>query len=204
MTERSGTGEEGRRNRPRARVRVSNGVERRGRDDVAKSLARIESASRSIAVTLPEIRILSIRQPWAWLITSGHKKIENRTWSTRYRGLMLVHAGRRWDDEPIEKIEHRFGIAVPRDLPCRGIVGIAGLCDVITRSNDPYFRGPYGFVLIGACHLPYVPMPGALGLRPAPAALIASIPSAIVNTVRAAVDAELRSSACPKGVNVSA
>ncbi len=38
--------------------------------------------------------ILSIRQPWAWLIVNGYKDIENRTWSTRFRGKVLIHAGK--------------------------------------------------------------------------------------------------------------
>ena len=133
------------------------------------------------------IRVLSIRQPWAYLVASGIKKIENRTWTTRYRGPVLIHAGRRWDDEPIEKIEKRFGITIPHDLPRGGIVGIAGVCGVITRGANPYFLGPYGFVLVGARRLPYMPMRGALGLRLAPTALVRSIDSKIVDDVSAAV-----------------
>ena len=35
---------------------------------------------------------LSIRQPWAWLILNGGKDIENRSWPTKVRGRVLVHA----------------------------------------------------------------------------------------------------------------
>jgi len=38
------------------------------------------------------MKALSIRQPWAWLIIHGGKDIENRTWLTKYRGRILVHA----------------------------------------------------------------------------------------------------------------
>jgi hypothetical protein len=38
------------------------------------------------------VKILSIRQPWAYLITQGYKNIENRGWPTNYRGQFLVHA----------------------------------------------------------------------------------------------------------------
>ena len=38
------------------------------------------------------MKILSIRQPWAHLITQGSKDIENRSWPTKYRGAFLVHA----------------------------------------------------------------------------------------------------------------
>jgi len=40
------------------------------------------------------MKIISIRQPWAALIVSGIKDVENRTWPTRYRGQLLIHASR--------------------------------------------------------------------------------------------------------------
>lgn len=38
------------------------------------------------------MKTLSIKQPWAYLICSGIKEIENRTWKTKFRGRVLVHA----------------------------------------------------------------------------------------------------------------
>lgn len=35
---------------------------------------------------------LSLRQPWAWMVVHGGKRIENRKWSTDYRGPILIHA----------------------------------------------------------------------------------------------------------------
>ena len=49
-------------------------------------------------VGLSQYLALSIRQPWASLIMSGKKSIEVRSWSTRYRGRLIVHAGRKADD----------------------------------------------------------------------------------------------------------
>ncbi len=43
------------------------------------------------------MRALTIRQPWAWAITCGLKRVENRTWSTNYRGPLLIHAGKTVD-----------------------------------------------------------------------------------------------------------
>lgn len=37
---------------------------------------------------------LSILQPWAALIVAGLKNVENRTWSTSFRGRLLVHASK--------------------------------------------------------------------------------------------------------------
>ncbi|MFB4265356.1 ASCH domain-containing protein [Nonomuraea sp. GTA35] len=45
------------------------------------------------------MKTLSVRQPWAWAIAHGGKTIENRTWSTGYRGPLMIHAGARWDDD---------------------------------------------------------------------------------------------------------
>ena len=40
---------------------------------------------------------LSVRQPWANLIVLGLKDIEIRTWATKYRGRLLIHAGTTFD-----------------------------------------------------------------------------------------------------------
>lgn len=61
------------------------------------------------------MKAISIKQPWGSLIVSGVKDIENRTWATKFRGRVLVHAGAKsanyWDsplcgiiDEFIRKI----------------------------------------------------------------------------------------------------
>lgn len=39
------------------------------------------------------MRVLSVRQPWASLIASGRKTIELRSWSTAYRGPVLIISG---------------------------------------------------------------------------------------------------------------
>lgn len=36
---------------------------------------------------------LTISQPYASLIARGEKFVENRTWGTRHRGLLAIHAG---------------------------------------------------------------------------------------------------------------
>jgi hypothetical protein len=39
-------------------------------------------------------RYLSVRQPYAHAIVEGIKLVENRTWETAYRGLVIIHAGK--------------------------------------------------------------------------------------------------------------
>lgn len=55
-------------------------------------------------MTLPgRYLCLTIKQPWAEDIIAGRKSAENRSWPTRHRGLLLIHAGRahRIPDLPI-------------------------------------------------------------------------------------------------------
>lgn len=136
-----------------------------------------------------DIRILSVRQPWAYLITAGIKTIENRIWATTYRGPVLIYAAQRPAETPIHQIERKFRIVVPRDLRRGGVVGIAGIADVLTSSGDPIFEGPYGFVLVGAHMLPFMPCAGALGLRVAPPSLVERVEQRILAQVSAAVRA---------------
>lgn len=39
------------------------------------------------------MKALTVRQPWASLIAAGVKTIETRSWSTKYRGPLAIHAG---------------------------------------------------------------------------------------------------------------
>jgi hypothetical protein len=43
---------------------------------------------------------LSVKQPWAALLAAGVKTIEIRSWATRRRGRVLIHAGKIPDDRP--------------------------------------------------------------------------------------------------------
>lgn len=45
------------------------------------------------------MKALTIYQPWATLIAIGAKHIETRSWSTKYRGPLAVHAGKVLDHE---------------------------------------------------------------------------------------------------------
>lgn len=46
------------------------------------------------AFALGYVPVLSLRQPWVWIITELGKSLENRTWNTRYRGPVLIHASK--------------------------------------------------------------------------------------------------------------
>ena len=40
------------------------------------------------------MKALTISQPYASLIANGEKWVENRTWETKYRGPLAIHAGK--------------------------------------------------------------------------------------------------------------
>jgi hypothetical protein len=77
------------------------------------------------------MKIISIRQPWAALIVHGFKDVENRTWPTRYRGPVLVHASLRPDNISSDEIERRFEVRLENELPLGGIVGITDIIDCV-------------------------------------------------------------------------
>jgi hypothetical protein len=118
-------------------------------------------------------KIISIRQPWAALIVHGFKDIENRSWATRYRGPVLVHASLRPSVHSLAKVGRQLGIDLPQvELPLGGIVGITNIIDCVAAHPSPWFEGEFGFVLDGSRELPFKPWRGSLGLRSATAALV--------------------------------
>jgi hypothetical protein len=128
----------------------------------------------------PEVRILSIRQPWVWAIVAGHKRVENRTWSTPYRGPVLLHASLRIDQEGAGWMQGGMGLKVPPELPVGGVVGLCNLVDVIEgekgRRYGPWFCGPYGWVLKDPIALPRpIGLPGRLRLWKAPPEVVAEV-----------------------------
>lgn len=50
------------------------------------------------------MKTLSIKNPWAYLIATGFKDVENRSWPTNYRGKILIHATAK--DSPIAFTAH--------------------------------------------------------------------------------------------------
>jgi len=43
------------------------------------------------------MKALTIKQPWASLIVNKYKEYEFRSWKTKYRGKILIHAGLSMD-----------------------------------------------------------------------------------------------------------
>lgn len=112
---------------------------------------------------LDSLRALTVWQPWASLIVAGVKRIENRTWGTNYRGLILIHAAARPVDRKALDRLAQLGIDVPDDLPRGAIVGAVELVDVVrlgqrslfddVSNDDPFASGPLCWKLANARQL---------------------------------------------------
>lgn len=50
------------------------------------------------------MKAITIKQPWATLIALGEKKFETRSWKTKYRGPLAIHAGKSVDKEACEEM----------------------------------------------------------------------------------------------------
>ena len=81
---------------------------------------------------------LSLKQPGAWLILHAGKDIEHRSWHTRCRGTVLIHASKRAD--PPQQDGCDFG--VPFDAPRGAIVGTVDIVDCVNQSQSRWFNGP--------------------------------------------------------------
>ena len=120
---------------------------------------------------------ISIRQPWVWAIFNLGKDIENRSWSTRFRGRVLIHAAKGMTADEFDDACDLFDdVTAPdaqgfmqrrariSDEAMRGgIVGSVEIVDCVQASASPWFFGRYGFVLRDPQRLPFTPCRGKLG-----------------------------------------
>ncbi|MFC6370446.1 ASCH domain-containing protein [Nonomuraea thailandensis] len=116
------------------------------------------------------MRMLTVRQPWAALLVTGIKDVENRSWVTPYRGRLLIHAGLKTDAEGFELMEE-LGVALDGPLLRGAIVGSVNLVEIRQDSTSPWARPGENHWLVTDARPAVTPMAavGALGLRPAPA-----------------------------------
>lgn len=124
------------------------------------------------------MKVLSVRQPWATLLVRGHKKIETRTWNTKFRGRLLIHASAKFDDKELSKI-YPFNIYTgnPALLPLGKIIGevtitgcepVENLLKDLPRTEHlfgDYTENRFGWICEGAISYPDpIPAKGNLGL----------------------------------------
>ncbi len=77
------------------------------------------------------MKALTLIQPWATLVALGEKQIETRSWDTKYRGPLAIHAGKKIDksvfDQPYYKeIFEKYNITAS-NIPTGSIIATCNL-----------------------------------------------------------------------------
>lgn len=139
------------------------------------------------------MKALSLRQPWAWMVVNApdgyRKNIENRKWSTGFRGEFLIHAAKGMTvpeyRNVLDWVRDRgllAGVDVPKpaDLQRGGIIGRAELVDVLyPHPSEPraawHMNMQFGFVLANVRPTPFVPCRGMLSFFEVPPDVLAKL-----------------------------
>lgn len=88
------------------------------------------------------MKTISLWNPWAHLVVVGAKRYETRSWPTRYRGPVAIHAAKKWTGEL-----QRLVATTPfrywwEDEPftakgCGEIIGVVNLVDCVPAESVP-------------------------------------------------------------------
>lgn len=89
------------------------------------------------------MKAITIKQPWATLIALGLKEFETRSWATKYRGPIAIHAGKSVDkeafrDPAIYRALCKKGIKQLKDLPTGAVIATAQLIECHQVTKDYY------------------------------------------------------------------
>jgi hypothetical protein len=117
------------------------------------------------------MKALTICQPYAELIRLGQKRVENRTWPTNYRGVLLIHAGKSRDWWTDGDDDRRYPNAA-----WGAVIATAALVDCVKLDNSKAHRdypwlaahdhanGPWCWILDNVASIGPWPWRGAQGL----------------------------------------
>lgn len=91
------------------------------------------------------MKAITIHHPWASLIACGEKRIETRSWPTKYRGEIAIHAGIK----PIPRDYYGIRDLLPCvcDFPYGKVIAIAELVDCLQVSATFNDTGPFSAML---------------------------------------------------------
>ena len=88
------------------------------------------------------MKALTVKQPWAWAIISGRKRVENRTWSTSVRGRIAIHSSKKHEDDwrrLAAMLEDDAAWNACSESPAGAILGTVELVDCVEESDDYSF-----------------------------------------------------------------
>ena len=101
------------------------------------------------------MKALTLFQPWATLVAMGEKRIESRGWATKYRGPLIIHAGKQ--DKFINPKNGNYILGanpfnilnllrIDQDaLPLGSIVAICNLIEVKEVDQEDWTPARYGW-----------------------------------------------------------
>ena len=77
------------------------------------------------------MKVITIKQPFATLIAVGLKEYEFRTWKTKFRGDILIHAGKGIDKKAMERYKH-----LNLEYPSGKIIAKATITDCVYVDDE--------------------------------------------------------------------
>lgn len=83
------------------------------------------------------MKAITLTQPWATLVAIGAKQIETRSWSTKYRGPLAIHAASSFPKLARQlQGEYSFSVALANvgDLPLGMVIAT---CDLVACIQIP-------------------------------------------------------------------
>ena len=121
------------------------------------------------------MKALSIKQPWVHAILHQGKDVENRTWTSKHRGWIALHASAKPRRVTDDDFPGRLRCPDLKSLDYSAICGVARMADITTRSRSRWFWCPddgsahYAWVLADATALKTpIPCKGSLNLWTVP------------------------------------
>jgi hypothetical protein len=86
------------------------------------------------------MKALSLLQPWASLVVMGLKKIETRSWNTKFTGTLLIHASKKFTSEQIrlsEEFNSKYGASLGfvKELPIGAIIGSVDMIGTFSMND---------------------------------------------------------------------
>ena len=77
------------------------------------------------------MKVITVKQPFATLIAEGLKEYEFRTWRTKFRGDILIHAGKGIDKKAMERYK-----LLNLDYPSGKIIAKATITDCVYVDDN--------------------------------------------------------------------
>lgn len=82
------------------------------------------------------MKCLSLWQPWASAVELGVKRYETRSWSTKVRGRIAIHAAKRCDRIMLRALQARIGAdRIPSNPPLGAIIATAEIVECVEAED---------------------------------------------------------------------